>query len=594
VTKTYRGALLLALVIVLLVPTTAAAATVPAGVTKGLDYLHTRQRADGGFSYSSGNGSAADTPWVMLAIASGRNNPARWRSHGRSPVTYLQSINLTAAATDSGNAPEFYALCIVAYRAADRTDLLTSAGSTQIDLVDKLESYQSTTGPFYSPTGSSVDSVETTAWAILGLHAALQGDAQHVGDAVTWLAGQANTTAGDAGGFGSSPGSQSGTTVTSLAAQALVAGKTAVSSAPVQNAIAFIATMQRSDGGFADTSDGFVNAQSTAWAIEAFHAAGLDPQKLVVNGHTPASFLSSLRQSNGSYHDYPKDLGDVMGATIQASFALGGRTLASGPAINHLTRFAPSFTPGSIAPKNGARLASRTALIEAGYADNVNGTGIDPKAIRIVVNSRSKRAAAHLTSSHLSLQLTKLANGTYTWAILVRDWAGNTVRVERSFTVAVPLSTGGGTGGNTHPGGGTGSSAESGSISTGSGSTTHKTATPTPKATISPATGLSSTPLATPSGAFPGASTSASPAAVTGQVTGSSGSGGGDAGPAVAVGVTLASLAALAFFGSWIVRRHLIGVMGGAARGEILARDASAWQRFWKPSGGSPPAGGGE
>ena len=597
-TKTYRGALLVALVIALLVPARATAAT-PAGVTKGLDYLQTRQRSDGGFSYSGSHGSATSTPWAMLAIASGGNNPARWESHGRSPLTYLQSIDLASAAQDSGNAPEYYALCIIAYRTADRTDLLASAGSTQIDLVRKLEFYQSGDGSYLPTTGSLTEATETTAWAILGLYAA-RVTGTPVSDAVAWLQGQANTAGVNAGGFSSTPsaGSQSSTAVTSLAVQALVATGVGQTSTVVQSAIGFIKAMQRSDGGFADTSDGFVNALSTAWAIEALHAAGLDPQTLAVNGHTPASFLASLRQKNGSYHEYPTDPLDVMDATIQATFALGGRTLASPPAPNRLTRFAPIFKAGTIAPKNGARLASRTVLVGASYADNLDGTGIDAKAIRVAVNGRSRTGAAHITSSHLSLQLTKLANGTYKWAILVLDWAGNTVRVERSFTVAVPTSSGGGTGGGTHPGGGTSSGTGSGSSSSsgGGGSTTHETATPTPKATISPGTGVSAsaTPLATPSGGFPSASPSASPAAVTGQVAGSSGSGGGGAGAAIAVGVTLASLAGLAFFGSWIVRRHLIGVMGGAARGEILARDASVWQRFWKPSGGPPPAGGGE
>ena len=78
----------------------------------------------------------------MLAIAAGGNNPARWQVDGLSPLTFLQDTNLAVSAANSGNAPEYYALCILAYRAANRTDLLTSAGSTQIDLVGKLESYQ--------------------------------------------------------------------------------------------------------------------------------------------------------------------------------------------------------------------------------------------------------------------------------------------------------------------------------------------------------------------------------------------------------------------------------------------------------------------
>jgi hypothetical protein len=591
VSKTYRGALLLALVIALMVPASAAAA-VPAGVTKGLDYLRTRQRSDGGFSYSSSRGSAATTPWVMLAIASGANNPARWKSDGHSPITYLQSINLTTAAQNSGNAPEYYALCIVAYRTANRTDLLTSAGSTQIDLVDKLESYQSLTSDFCSPSGTTFEATETTAWAILGLVAAHQSGPPLSG-AVSWLEGQANTTGVDAGGFGSTPGpdEQSSTTVTSLVVQALTAAGASVTSGVVPDAIAFIERMQVSDGGFTDTSDGFVNAQSTGWAIEAMHAALRDPHALVVDGHSPYTFLASLRQKNGSYHDYPADIGDVMGATTQASFALGGRTLGSAPAKNRVTRFAPSFKSGSVVPKPGARLASGTVWVEAGYADNANGTGIDAKAIRVTVNGRSKTGAAHITSSHLTLELTKLANGTYTYVILVRDWAGNSVRVERSFTVAAPASGSSSTGGGTHPGSGASAGSGSGSGSSGSGgTTTHKTATPTPTATISPAGSPGTTLSPTPSGA----SLSPSPAAVTGQIAGSSGPGGGGGGTALAVGVTLAALVSLGFLGSWVVRRHLVTVMGGATRGEVLPRDATVWQRFWKPSGGPPPAGGGE
>ena len=591
-TKTYRGALLLALVIALLVPASAAAA-VPSGVTKGLDYLRTRQRADGGFSYSSSRGSATTTPWVMFAIASGRNNPARWKSHGHSPITFLQNIDLASAAKNSGNAPEYYALCIVAYRTANRTDLLTSAGSTQIDLVDKLESYQSISPGYYSPSGSTLDATETTAWAILGLVAAHESGPPLSG-ALSWLNGQANTGGVDAGGFGSTPGTgeQSSTTVSALVVQSLAAAGEPVASGVVPGAIGFIERMQLADGGFKDTSDGFVNAQSTGWAIEAMHAAGLDPQKLVVNGHTPAGFLASLRQKNGSYHDYPTDIGDVMGATTQASFALGGRTLGSPPAVNRLTRFAPAFKSGSIAPKPGARLGSRTVLVEAGYADNVDGTGIDARAIRVTVDQRSKTGAAHITSSRLTLQLSKLANGTHSYAILVRDWAGNSVRVERSFTVAVPASGSGSTGGGTHPGG-SGSTSGSGGGWTGSGTTHTPTPTPTPSATLSPGTGATPTLTPTPSGAFPGSSASSSPAAVTGQVAGSGGPGGGD-GAAIAVGVTLAALVPLGFFGSWLVRRHLVGVLDEATKGQVLPRDATAWQRFWKPSGGPPPAGGGE
>ena len=593
-TKTYRGALLLALVIPLILPS-AAAAAVPAGVTKGLDYLHTRQRADGGFAYGSTHGNTSDTPWTMLAIAAGGNNPARWRVDGLSPLTFLQDTNLTAAAAGSGNAPEYYALCILAYKAANRTDLLASAGSTQIDLVGKLESYQVLPTGYYSPAvpATTAASTETTAWAVLGLAAAHQSGPS-VSDAVSWLEANPNTnSAYGVGGFGSQPNSQSSTTITSLVMQALVAGQVAASDTVVQKAAGFIESMRHSDGGFWDTAGGYSNAPSTAWAIEGLHTAIIDPTKLVPS---PYTFLASLRQKNGSSYEFHGDLGDVMDATIQATIALSGKTLRT---INHgpnvLTRFDPSFTTGSVAPKNGARFAGRTVEIKAAYHDNVNGTGVNPKAIAVTVDGKSKTKAAHIFTSHLRLQLTKLRNGSHTFVITVHDWAGNAVRIQRSFTVAVPTG-GGSTGGGTHPGGGTGSSGGSSSGSSGGGTVVHHSATPTPRATITPAQtatpGVTLTP--TPSSSFPSSLTSPSPSAsVTGQVAGSSGSGGGGHTAAV-VGTTLAVLLPLGFAGSWLVRRRLLGVMDGATRGEILPPGSSVWQRFWKSSGGPPPGGGGK
>ncbi len=604
--KTYRGALLLALVIPLLLPS-AAAAAVPSSVTKGLDWLHTRQRSDGGFSYTSTSGSANWTPWIMLAIAAGRNGPGRWKVDGHSPVWFLQDTALDTAAKSSGNAPEYYALCILAYRAAGRTDLLTSAGSTQIDLVGKLKSYQSVSAGYYSPaTPATTDSAtETTAWAVLGLIAAHQSGPS-VSAAVDWLQqdptnGGGGPNAAD-GGYGSSPGVQSSTTITSLVMQALRGGGVAKTNADLQGAASFIESMQLTSaaskaeaGGFEDTASGFANAPSTAWAIEGLSAVGIDAHKLTQGSHTPYTFLRSLRHDNGSTYEFPGgDIGNVLNSTTQATIALAGAALWPTIDLTHnvATHFDPSFVSGSVVPKGGARFAGRTVEIKASYHDNVDGTGIRTSAIRVTVNGSSKTKPAHISSSHLSLLLTKLANGSYTYIIRIRDWAGNEAHVQRTFTIAVPTG-GGSTGGGTHPGGSTGSGSTGSGSSSSSGTTTHTT--PKPKATISPTQTVSpsATLTPTPGSSFPPTSVSSSPrATVVGQATGSGGSGG--SGRTAAVGVTLAALVPLGFAASWLVRRHLMGVMAGASRGEILQGGSSAWQRFWKSAGGPPPAHGGE
>jgi hypothetical protein len=612
VAKTYRGALLLALVIPLLLPT-AAAAAVPSSVTKGLDWLHTRQRTDGGFSYTSTSGNPVNTPWIMLAIAAGHNGPGHWKVDGHSAVTFLQDTALDTAAKNSGNAPEYYALCILAYRAAGRTDLLTSAGSTQIDLIGKLKSYQSVSDGYYSPaTPATTDSAtETTAWAVLGLIAAHQSGPS-VSSAVSWL--QQDPTNGGGGpnatdgGYGSSPRVQSSTTVTSLVMQALRAGGVAKSDSDLQGAAAFIESMQVTQGaskaevgGFEDTAFGFANAPSTAWAIEGLSAVDIDAHKLTQGGRTPYTFLRSLRHRNGSTYEFTGgDIGNVLNSTTQATIALAGAALWPTIDLTHnvATHFDPSFVSGSVAPKGGARFAGRTVEIKASYRDNVDGTGIRTSTIRVTVDGKSKTKAAHISSSHLSLLLTKLANGSHTFIIRIRDWAGNEAHVQRSFTIAVPTG-GGSTGGGTHPGGSTGSGSGSGSSGSGSGSGSGTTShsTPTPKATISPTQTVSpgATLTPTPGSSFPATgSVSPSPSAtVVGQVTGSGGSGGSGRTAAV-VGTTLAALVPLGFAASWLVRRHLMGVMAGASRGEILQGGSSAWQRFWKSAGGPPPAHGGE
>ena len=608
--KTYRGALLLALVIPLLLPATAAAA-VPSSVVKGLDWLHTRQRSDGGFSYTSTSGNPYYTPWIMLAIAAGHNGPGRWKIDGHSAVTFLQDTALDTAAKNSGNAPKYYALCILAYRAAGRTDLLTSAGSTQIDLIGKLKSYQSVSNGYYSPaTPATTDSAtETTAWAVLGLIAAHQSGPS-VSAAVGWLQqdptnGGGGPNAAD-GGYGSSPGVQSSTTVTSLVMQALRAGGVAKTDTDLQHAAGFIENMQvtqaasKTDaGGFEDTALGFANAPSTAWAIEGLSAVGIDAGKLAQGGRTPYTFLRSLRHKNGSTYEFTGgDIGNVLNATTQATIALAGAALWPTIDLTHnvATHFDPSFVSGTVVPKEGARFAGRTVEIKAAYRDNVDGTGIRTSTIRVTVDGKSKTKAAHISASYLSLLLTKLANGSYTYIIRIRDWAGNEAHVQRSFTIAVPTG-GGSTGGGTHPGGSTGSgSSGSGSgSSSGGGTTTHTT--PTPKATISPTQTVSpgATLTPTPGASFPATGgVSPSPSAtVVGQVAGSGGSGGSGRTAAV-VGTTLAALVPLGFAASWLVRRHLMGVMAGASRGEILQSGSSAWQRFWKSAGGSPPAHGGE
>src|SRR5674476_271728 len=148
----------------------------PKTVTKGLDYFHARQKADGGF------GTMAATAWVILgAVASGeRVGSTMWTVDGNNPFDYLQAHSHEAAATgpDVDNAPVYYARAIMSYVAADHAERVFVAGTPQIDLLAKLYGYQDlvdlppTKGSF-SPSASSrtFQAVHTTAWAILAMQA---------------------------------------------------------------------------------------------------------------------------------------------------------------------------------------------------------------------------------------------------------------------------------------------------------------------------------------------------------------------------------------------------------------------------------------
>ncbi|TMK27602.1 MAG: ABC transporter substrate-binding protein, partial [Actinobacteria bacterium] len=64
---------------------------------------------------------------------------------------------------------------------------------------------------------------------------------------------------------------------------------------PIRRALAFLRRHQRQDGGFELTRGRGSDAQSTAWAIQAFLAAGARP------GPAAFRYLARLRRADGSY-----------------------------------------------------------------------------------------------------------------------------------------------------------------------------------------------------------------------------------------------------------------------------------------------------
>jgi prenyltransferase beta subunit len=169
--------------------------------------------------------------------------------------------------------------------------------------------------------GSWEGLVNRTAFGILALRAARTGDAQ-VRAATRWLGREGNRD----GGFAfSGRGATSGIDDTAGVVQALAAaghrrGRT------VRRAVSFLAAHQNPDGGFPLQPHGPSNAQSTAWAIQAFVAARRDPDRVRKAGsRSPLAYLRSLMAGDGSVRYSRTSAQTPVWVTAQALTALHRR-----------------------------------------------------------------------------------------------------------------------------------------------------------------------------------------------------------------------------------------------------------------------------
>ena len=577
-------AIMLAVCVVLLTPGAAFAAR-PSPIMHGLDFLHAKQRTSGGFSQSSATADPYATPWAILAIAAGSEAPAQWKKGGKSPVAFMQSLDLEAKAQASQpfNPPVFYAKCILAYRAAGRLDLVYNAGTGHLDLVAKMNAYN---GPLdgdghYSPQTSgsrSLYSISTTGWAILALKAAGESGSA-MGDAVDWL----ETKQYADGGFATQPGLETGdenTEDTALAVLALHAG--AGSTAVIDDALAYLTARQLANAGFQYTKgDSHAYAESTSWAIQAKIAADGTLDGWTKGSATPLTFLKSLQLKSGAFQHRR---GVSTNALSTTAVSLVGYSQKFLPVYRVSDPFKPRWQPffKSFAPASGAVFHTRSVTVTATYRDNEGGTGISTGAIRVTVDGTSKTRPAVIGSSKLTLKLTNLTSSQHTVSIKIADRAGNTRTSTHKFTVKVSTPTPPPT---TPP-----------PTSTPPPTTIRPPATtikppPTtilPPTTMSPTTTYSPGPTDTGN---PWLSPSPSPSTSGSPVPGGT-SGDGGWGPTI-LGIVLVSLVPIGAASSYLARRRASGRLDGAAHGKMLAGGGSAWQRFrgrFGRGGQTPPA----
>jgi len=229
----------------------AALAATPVGFVTG------HQAQDGGFAEAGRTPDPALTAWAALGLrAAGAPTAAA--------AEYLAAHEDELATTTD-----------VALGLAAQTAL----GRPAPELLARLDKARLASGRI-GPT------VNSTIWAAIALRQAGRPVPRAT---VRWLlARQARS-----GGWSWAQGGQPDSNDTAAAIEALRA--TGVAGKPVARGLAYLRRLQNKDGGFELTLNRGSDAQSTAWAIQAFLAAGRDP------GKAAFAYLARLRQPDGSY-----------------------------------------------------------------------------------------------------------------------------------------------------------------------------------------------------------------------------------------------------------------------------------------------------
>ena len=320
-----------------------------AGAATPASYLLRAQNSDGGWGGAAGQRSAQlYTGWSALGLAATGRNPLDVRRGGRSAVDYMRAN--AAQLDDTGE--------------LERTILvLAAAGSNPRrfagrDLVRRLERRR-------RPDGSYAGGTVLTAFSVLALKAAGRGGSAGVRASVRWLERRQNAD----GGFSvAGRGIQSQVDDTASVVQGLAAGGRRAGR-PVRRAAAFLARMQNPDGGLPLSPGGPSNAQSTAYAVQAFVAAGRDPDRVRRGGsRSPLAYLRSLRQGSGLVRYSRTSDQTPVWVTAQAAMALARKPLPLRrvPRRRGAATAAAEGSPGASAPAGEpAARASATAASPA-------------------------------------------------------------------------------------------------------------------------------------------------------------------------------------------------------------------------------------
>jgi hypothetical protein len=231
---------------------------------------------NGAFAEPGGTADAALTAWAVLGLrAAGASAPGS--------LAYLHSQEATLQTASD------VALVALAEQAlGDRNETLLA----------RLHA---------KPSGQIGETLNSTYWAVLALGRSSPATTRFI------LRQQARS-----GGFAWYPHGQPDSNDTAAALEALRVAQ--VRGAPVTRAVRFLRTFQTRSGGFELTHGRGADAQSTAWAIQGFLAAGVTPP------HSAFRYLASLRRPDGSYRYSAQYVTTPVWVTSQVLAALARKT----------------------------------------------------------------------------------------------------------------------------------------------------------------------------------------------------------------------------------------------------------------------------
>lgn len=255
-------------------PLYGAAPAQASSVSDAVTYLKKHQNPDGGFGSTSGEGSSQlFTGWAALGLEAAGEDPGRVARSGKSVVDYMTS--------HMGQIDDLGDLL--------RTTIALQAAGVSVtdlsgrDLKQEVLSKQRANGSF-------AGQVNMTAFGVMALKSlGPKANSNRVAGAARWLVKQQNQD----GGFGFSPGAQSGVDMSGAVLQALAAAGRGKSRA-AERAVSYLIGVRGKNMGYGQFKSDVPNAQSTAWAVQGLVAVGRGVKGTI-------QFLKSLQGPDGSF-----------------------------------------------------------------------------------------------------------------------------------------------------------------------------------------------------------------------------------------------------------------------------------------------------